>query len=159
MKAIWLKGSVNISANYGFGDTPLEIFFAGVNTVCSYPTTKRLFNNGVSCKAFIPAISTWLQLDTSNAPGVEKIYYGPGRGVDIVVNAARNELTATPTNATRLVTMMEAAPPTSRKEFALTGACGGPCLRCNSCQKWGGVCLLCKYARFSVDGETTIMIP
>ena len=66
----------------------------------------------------IPATSTWLQLDTSNAPGVEKIYYGPGRGVDIVVNAARNELTATPTNATRLVTMMEAAP-LFREHFGL----------------------------------------
>ena len=118
MKAIWLKGSVNISANYGFGDTPLEIFFAGVNTACSYPTTKRLFSNEASCKAFIPATSTWLQLDTSNAPGVEKIYYGLGRGVDIVVNAARNELTATPTNATRLVTMMEAAP-LFREHFGL----------------------------------------
>ena len=118
MKAIWLKGSVNISANYGFGDTPLEIFFAGVNTACSHPTTKRLFSNEASCKAFIPATSTWLQLDTSNAPGVEKIYYGLGRGVDIVVNAARNELTATPTNATRLVTMMEAAP-LFREHFGL----------------------------------------
>jgi len=49
---------------------------------------------------------------------VEKIYYGPGRGVDIVVNAARNELTATPTNATRLVTMMEAAP-LFREHFGL----------------------------------------
>ena len=118
MKSIWLKGSVNISANYGFSDTPLEIFFAGANTTVSYPTTKRLFGDATTCKVFIPATSTWLQLDTSNAAGVEKIYYGPGRGVDISVNTARNELTATPTNATRLVTMMEAAP-LFREHFGL----------------------------------------
>lgn len=123
LKALWLKGSVNIDLKWCLGKTPLEIFFAGPNTTCSNPNpsdsgAKFTTDTAATFKVFIPATGNWLDLDTSNAPGVEKIYYGPGRGVDIVVNAARNELTATPTNATRLVTMMESAP-LFREHFGL----------------------------------------
>ena len=118
IKAIWLKGSVNISANYGFATSPLEIFFAGANTTCSYPTVKRLFGNDATCKVFIPATTTWLQLDTSNAEGVDKIYYGADQDLDISVNKARNELTATAKTVETLVKMLEAAP-LFREHFGL----------------------------------------
>ena len=118
IKAIWLKGSVNISANYGFATSPLEIFFAGATTTCSYPTTKRLFGDDATCKVFIPATTTWLQLDTSNAAGVDKIYYGADQDLDISVNKARNELTATAKTEETLVKMLEAAP-LFREHFGL----------------------------------------
>ncbi len=122
LKALWLKGAANLDIKYCFGaTTPLEIFFAGPNTTCSNPnvtSAKFTDNAAATFKVFMPATGNWLNLYTANAPGVEKIYYGPGRGVDISVNAARNELTATPTNATRLVTMMEAAP-LFREHFGL----------------------------------------
>lgn len=123
IKAMWLKGSVNIDLKWCLGSTPLEIFFAGPDTTCSNPNPSSAADRfttdtAATFKVFIPAKGNWLNLDTSNAPGVEKIYYGPGRGVDISVNTARNELTATPTNATRLVTMMESAP-LFREHFGL----------------------------------------
>ena len=67
---------------------------------------------------FIPATTTWLQLDTSNAAGVDKIYYGADQDLDISVNKARNELTATAKTEETLVKMLEAAP-LFREHFGL----------------------------------------
>jgi len=108
--AMWLKGSVDVDVRWFALRAPVEIVLAGQNTRCNNPTGDSFLGEETVCKLFIPATGNWLNLVTTSSPGVDVIYYGPDRDLDISIDEAKNTLNATTTSAGMLVKMLEAAP-------------------------------------------------
>ena len=108
--SLWIKGGVNVDVRWFALRAPVGIVLAGPDTKCNNPTGNSFLGEETECKLFIPATGNWLKLDTNSSPGVDVIYYGPDRNLDIAIDEPKNVLNATVADGAMLVKMLEAAP-------------------------------------------------
>ncbi len=113
LKHFYVPGSTKVDAERLFrSNKSFKLFFAGPNTTGSYVNTSYQILSLVktsNAKVFVPANSSWNGLDAGE-PGHEVVYYGATTNLNLVVDDAAKTITATPTDETALVKVLESAP-------------------------------------------------
>lgn len=109
----YVPGSTTVNAERLFrNNKSFKLFFAGPNTTGNRVATSAQILSGVktsNAKVFVPANSSWNGLDAGE-PGHEVVYYGATTNLNLVVDDAAKTITATPTDETALVKVLESAP-------------------------------------------------
>ena len=112
-KHFYVPGSTTVEAERLFrGNTSFKLFFAGPNTTGSKVNTSAQILSNVTtsnAKVFVPVKTSWSNLDVGGSNN-EVIWYGATTNLNLVVDDAAKTITATPTDETALVKVLESAP-------------------------------------------------